>query len=160
MSGEAKMRRATPADRDGIGRLWQEMMEFHRECDPRFFQMKPEALEVWLKHFDECLADQNQFVLAAEANGELVGFTMGRSSDDPPVFDRPAHGFVTNFAVTEPWRRKGVGQRLFGALLEEFRKRGFGELRLSVSALNPASNGFWRRMGFEAYSVSMRRSTG
>lgn len=160
MNDTIGIRRAAADDREAIARLWQEMMEFHREYDPRFFRMKPEALDIWLKHFDECLADQNQFVLVAEADGELAGLAMGRRGEDPPVFASPPHGFVTNFAVTKPWRRKGSGQRLFGALLEEFRKRGFGEMRLSVSALNPASNAFWRRMGFEAYSVSMRRSTG
>jgi ribosomal protein S18 acetylase RimI-like enzyme len=48
---------------------------------------------------------------------------------------------------------------LFGALLEEFHKRGLAEIRLSVTAANPASNAFWTRMGFEAYSVGMRRET-
>ncbi len=157
VNDQVEVRPAMAADREAVGRLWQEMMEFHRECDPRFFRLKPEALDIWIEHLDECLLDTRQFVLVAEASGELVGFAMGRPNEDPPVFESPPHGFVTNFAVTEAWRGKGVGRRLFEAAVEEFRKRGFAEVRLSMAALNPVSDAFWRKLGFEPYQVYMRR---
>ena len=160
MSEGFVVRRARAEDREQIGELWQEMMEFHAACDPRFFQLRPEAREIWLRHFDESVGDGKHDILVAEAAGELVGLAMGREGEDPPVFSTPPHGFVVNFVVAEGWRRKGVGERLCGALLEGFEKRGLREARLSVAALNPASNAFWRKMGFEAYSVSMRRWVG
>ena len=158
MSDTVTIRKATPTDRDAIGRLWLEMMGFHAQCDPRFFRLKPDALEIWLRHLDDCLVDKNQFIFVAQAGAELVGLAIGRSSEDPPPFASPPHGFVTNFAVASAWRRRGVGKRLSEALLSEFRRRGLTDLRLSVSALNPASNAFWREMGFEPYMVTMRRA--
>lgn len=158
MGEQVTVRKATGADREGIGRLWLEMMEFHRDYDPRFFQLKPDALEIWLRHLDECLIDEEQIVLVAEAEDELVGFAMGRPNEDPPPFRTPPHGFVTNFLVSESWRRKGLGRRLFEALAAELHARNLREIRLSVAALNPSSNAFWRRMGFEPYLVHMRRA--
>jgi ribosomal protein S18 acetylase RimI-like enzyme len=99
-------------------------------------------------------------VLVAEADRELVGFAMGRSNEDPPPFATPPHGFVTNFLVSGPWRRKGLGRRLFEALAAELHARDLREIRLSVAALNPASTAFWRRMGFEPYMVQMRKAVG
>ncbi len=152
------MRKATVADRAAIGKLWLEMMEFHAQCDPRFFRMKPDALDIWLRHLDDCLASEGEFVFVADAGHELAGFAMGRPGEDPPPFASSPHAFVTNFAVTSTWRRRGIGRLLFEALLAEFGRHGLSDIRLSVSALNPASQPFWREMGFEPYMVTMRRS--
>jgi len=158
MGEQVTVRRATAADRQSVGRLWLEMMEFHRECDPHFFQLKPDALEIWLRHLDECLIDEEQIVLVAQAEDELVGFAMGRPNEDPPPFATAPHGFVTNLSVSERWRGKGVGRQLYAALARELQARGLQEIRLSASALNPVSNAFWRRLGFEPYVVQMRKA--
>jgi len=160
MAVEVTIRKAVPADRAAIGELWWEMMVFHRECDARAFRLKPraEATEIWLRHLAECMDDEKQIVLVADAGGELVGFGMGRLGEDPPCFDLPPHGFVTNFFVSERLRRRGIGRRLYEALAERFRGNEVAEIRLGVAAGNPASNAFWRELGFEPAMVTMRRA--
>jgi ribosomal protein S18 acetylase RimI-like enzyme len=157
MSDDPRIREATLEDRAAIGRLWQELMAFHEDYDKRFRHMKQDALDTWLQHLDECMADDDHIILVVEAGGELVAFAMARPGEDPPVFDVPPHIFVTNFSVAARWRRRGLGQRLFEAIAERARTRGFGELRLSVAAENPISSAFWREMGFEAHAVHMRK---
>ncbi len=157
MSKSINLRKATPGDREAIGKLWLELMESHRAWDSRFRQLKSDALDIWLLHLDECLADENQIVLVAESEDELIGLAMGRQDEDPPVFSTPPHGFITTFIVASQSRRRGVGKLLFEELAKEFHARGLYDLRLSVAATNPVSNAFWRRMGFEAYSCNMRR---
>ncbi len=157
MSKDVRIREATLDDRAAIGRLWQELMEFHQPYDERFRHMKPEALDIWLEHLDECMANDDHTILVAEADGELVAFAMARPGEDPPVFDVPPHVFVTNFLVTTQWRRRGLGQRLFEAIAERARTQGFREVRLSVAAENPISNAFWRGLGFEPHAVHMRK---
>jgi len=154
------IRQAVLADRAAIGELWWQMMVFHRDCDARAFALKPEAeaKQIWLKHLAECMDDEKQIVLVAEAGRELVGFGMGRLGEDPPCFDLPPHGFVTNFFVSERVRRRGIGRRLYEALAQHFRPLGVKEMRLGVAALNPVSNAFWRELGFEPAMVTMRRT--
>ncbi len=154
-----RIRKAEPDDREAIGHLWLELMRDHRDWDPRFLYIKPDALDIWLQHLDECIADENQFVLVAEEDSKLIGLAMGRPGEDPPVFSTPPHGFVTNFVIASKSRRRGVGKLLFEALVKEFHKRGLADIRLSAAPANPASNEFWRRMGFEAYSCNMRMGT-
>jgi len=154
------IRKAVPADRAAIGELWWEMMVFHRECDARAFRLKPkaEAIRIWLEHLAECMEDEKQIVLVADAGSGLGGFGMGRLGEDPPCFDLPVHGFVTNFFVSERLRHRGIGRQLYQALAEHFRGLGVEEIRLGVAARNPVSNAFWREMGFEAATVTMVRS--
>ncbi|MFB3882219.1 MAG: N-acetyltransferase family protein [Armatimonadota bacterium] len=158
--GDIGIRKAVAADREAIGKLWWEMMLFHRECDARAFRLKPEAeaKEIWLRHLAECMEDEKQLVLVADAEGELVGFGMGRLGEDPPCFDLPPHAFVTNFLVSERARRRGIGRRLYEALAQHFRGLGVKEIRLGVAALNPVSNAFWRELGFEPAMVTMRKA--
>jgi len=158
MSGEITLRHAIVADRQAIGRLWSEMMEFHREYDPAFFRMKPDALDVWLQYLDECMENEEHIILVAEAGEGLIGLAMGRPGEDPPPFDAPRHGFITNFVIAEQWRGRGLGQQLYQAIAAEFEKAGLTEVRLSVSVKNPASNAFWQQMGFEPFVVQMRRA--
>ena len=158
MSDEVRIRDAAPGDRAAIGRLWMELMEFHGPYDGRFRHLKPDALDTWLEHLRDCMTDDEHVILVADASGDLVGFAMARPGEDPPVFDIARHMFVTVFAVTARWRRRGLGQRLFQAVAERSRQRGFGDIRLAVAAGNPVSNAFWRELGFQPYQVSMRRS--
>ncbi|HUU53810.1 MAG TPA: GNAT family N-acetyltransferase [Armatimonadota bacterium] len=157
MSDDLRVREATLDDRAAIGALWRELMDFHKPYDRRFRHMKPNALDVWLEHLDECMTNDDHIILVAEAGSELVAFAMARPGEDPPVFDVPPHVFVTNFSVTAEWRRRGLGQRLFEGIAERAGKRGFGEVRLSVAAENPFSNAFWRQMGFEPHAVHLRK---
>ncbi len=157
MRAAITVRAAEFDDRAAMGRLWQELMEFHREYDTRFRHLDPDALDAWLERIDECMADSDHIILVAEAGGDVVAFATARPSEDPPVFDLPPHMSITSFVVTGAWRRRGVGQRLFEAVAERSRRRGFGEIRLSVAADNPVSTAFWRKMGLEPYAVNMRK---
>jgi ribosomal protein S18 acetylase RimI-like enzyme len=140
-----------------MGMLWQELMEFHAPYDMRFGRMKPDARDIWLQHLDDCMADDEHIILVADVGGDLVGLAMARPGEDPPVFDMPRHVFVTVFAVTARWRRRGLGRRLFDAVAEHSRQCGFDDIRLAVAADNSVSNAFWRHLGFQPYQVNMRR---
>jgi GNAT superfamily N-acetyltransferase len=158
MSGSVQIRQATPADRAAIGRLWQELMEFHYQLDPRGFEMTDNALEIWLRWLDEWLADAERTVLVADSGGDVIGYIMGRQEEGPPVFERRAYGAVWDTCVAASWRRRGVGRKLVARLLDWFGERGMTEVHVSAAASNPVSNAFWHQMGFEPHMIQMRRS--
>jgi GNAT superfamily N-acetyltransferase len=155
MSDGVRVRAATTGDREAAGRLWMEMIAFHREFDSRFSHLKPDAVQIWLRYFDDCLAG-DQVVLVAETGGEVVGLAVGRVSEDAPFFEAAPHCFIATFVVAAESRRRGVGRELFEGVVEACRRRGVAEVRLGVVAGNPVSNAFWRELGFEPYQVSMR----
>ncbi len=157
MTGPVRVRTATPADRAAIGRLWQELMDFHTHLDPEVFDLRDDALAIWLDWLDEWLADLDRVVLVADAGSEVVGYIMGKPEEGPPVYKRRQYGAVHDTCVTQTWRRRGVGQALVVALLEWFRARGLVEAQVGAAARNPVSNPFWRAMGFNPHMVQMRR---
>lgn len=153
------IRQATSADRASISELWWEMMIFHRARDPQFFRLKPKAetLAIWLKYLDESLVDERQCVVVADDGVQLAGFANGKPADDPPTFSSPAYGFITNFVISERYRRRGLGRRLYQAIAEHFRTLGISEIRLTATVSNPVSMAFWKELGFEPFIVTMRK---
>lgn len=157
MSDRATVRRATAADREAIGRLWQEMMDYHSTLDRDVFALAEDALSCWLEWLDTILPDENRIVLVAEADGQPVGYIHGTVGETPPVYAQRKHGSIVEISVTSGWRQRGVGGKLVAALLDWFGARGLTEVRLGRSARNPLATAFWRKMGFEPHMVQMRR---
>lgn len=56
---------------------------------------------------------------------------------------------VTNVAVDPAWRRRGVGKRLFGYVLQEAAKEGVESLTLEVRPSNEAALALYRSFGLE-----------
>jgi ribosomal-protein-alanine N-acetyltransferase len=56
---------------------------------------------------------------------------------------------LETIAVAAEAQRRGVGERLLGALVEELRAERVAELLLEVRASNAAAIGFYRVRGFE-----------
>jgi ribosomal-protein-alanine N-acetyltransferase len=87
-------------------------------------------------------------VLAAEANGRVVGYAAWWV-----VVDQAELG---NIAVAPEWRRLGVGTRLLESVIERVRERGVRELFLEVRVSNTGAQELYQRHGFR--EVGRRRS--
>ena len=87
-------------------------------------------------------------VLAAEANGRVVGYAACWV-----VVDQAELG---NIAVAPDWRRRGVGARLLEAVIEHSRGRGVRELFLEVRVSNDVAQRLYQRYGFR--EVGRRRN--
>jgi ribosomal protein S18 acetylase RimI-like enzyme len=144
------VRRARPEDLDALLDLWQEMMDYHARLDRRFVPAA-EGKRVFRPTIEAWMADELWRVLVAVADGQVVGYTIGRIADNAPVFEMQQYGYVTDICVAADWRRAGVGRRLFTALRTWFRRHGLTVVQLNVAAVNPVSQAFWRAMGFGDY---------
>lgn len=153
---EIVVRRAGLRDVDDILPLWEEMMRFHAALDPRL-EVGPEGASYMRRVFREWLRSEDCRVLVAEAEGEIVGYIVGRVADNPPVFRLRTYGHISDICVAPEWRRRGVGRRLYGALREWFKEEGLSVVQLNAAHRNPTSLAFWRAMGFEDYLHRMWR---
>jgi len=63
---------------------------------------------------------------------------------------------VTNLAVREGWRRRGVGGRMLAYLLKEAAGRGLGAALLEVRPSNAAAIRLYKRFGFRRVAVRSR----
>lgn len=55
---------------------------------------------------------------------------------------------ILTLAVAPDWRRKGVANRLMGALFDHCKGQGFEEIYLEVAADNLAARGLYHKYGF------------
>ena len=83
-------------------------------------------------------------IIVAELDGKVVGYA---------VFELQRRrgslvGHLTNLAVDEAYRRRGVGSTLLAECLRRMRKAGCSSVRLEVRESNSAARAFYRRHGF------------
>jgi ribosomal-protein-alanine N-acetyltransferase len=90
--------------------------------------------------FNDTLARPDAIFLVAELAGQLGGYAIGVVVADEAE--------VLNVAVERDARRRGLGQRLVTALLEELRARGARRAHLEVRASNLPAIGLYGCLGF------------
>jgi GNAT superfamily N-acetyltransferase len=137
--------------------LWVELADYHRSLgafspihpgreDP------PERLAEFLESY---LAHPDTLVLAALSGTEVVGFSFSFVAVYPPVFRNENHGFISQLAVTEPYRGRGIGTAMVRQIREWFWGRGITRIELHVSPANAGGRRFWERQGFSDYEAVM-----
>jgi ribosomal protein S18 acetylase RimI-like enzyme len=144
------VRQAKPGDVEPLLDLWQEMMDHHARLDPRLTPAA-DGRQAFRPTVERWMADSEWRVLVAKADGEIVGYAIGHVADINPVLAKPSYGYVTDICVSPGWRRHGVGRRLFKSMRTWFQRRDLAAVQLSVAALNPTAQAFWRAMGFGDY---------
>jgi ribosomal protein S18 acetylase RimI-like enzyme len=152
--GDPKVRRATHADVGAVLNLWVEMMTYHAGLDDRF-RPAADGREHFRSILQKWMADDRYSVWVAEVDGQLVGYTIGRLAENPPVLEPHLVGHVSDICVAPAWRRRGVARRLFAAVRAWLLQQGVTTVQLHVATENPAAQAFWREMGFSPFMTRM-----
>ena len=158
MSGMAyRVRTAEDRDVETIVGLWREFIHFHEELDDRL-RTRGDSAE-WFAAFLRSLlgSDRDRVVVAETAEGEVVGYAIGRDRGSVPIWEADRFAFVSDIYVDIRHRRRGVATALFGDLRDWFQKRGLASIELEVVHLNPVSQAFWRALGFTDFVDRLRR---
>lgn len=132
-----KIRPATDADMPAIHALMFELAVY--EKSPESVQTTPEE---YLEDFRNGLFESH----VAEMDGKVVGMTlyfMAYSSWRGKML------YLDDFVVNEPYRRFGVGQKLFDAFLAEARNRGCRLAKWQVLDWNEPAIKFYEKNGAE-----------
>lgn len=131
------IRSATEADMLAIHALMLELAVY--EKSPESVQTTPEE---YLEDFRNGLFES----FVAEMDGKVVGMTlffMAYSSWRGKML------YLDDFVVNEPYRRFGVGQKLFDTFLEEARTRGCRLAKWQVLDWNEPAIKFYEKNGAE-----------
>lgn len=83
---------------------------------------------------------QSRTALVVEQDGNVVGFIVGRQVED--------EWEIENIAVTGTARRRGLGSRLVGELLDLARSRGGKSVFLEVRESNRAARSLYEKWAF------------
>ena len=153
MSRNTVVREATRQDVPAVVPIWAELMAIHARLDP-FFICCEGAAERFAEYIAGNIDKDNWHVLVAEMDGQVVGYLQGSVETCPPVLVTRRYGNVHDMAVTETFRRRGVGRELVRQALSWFRSQGVTRFEVSMSIHNRTAKAFWQSMGFEPYLQS------
>jgi ribosomal protein S18 acetylase RimI-like enzyme len=152
------VRRATPADLPGIGRLGALLVKEHYDFDPqRFLAARPGTLESYASFISTQLEDEDKAVLVADDDGHLIGYAYAAVEGYDYMALRGPAGVLHDIIVDPEHRGRGVGRLLLDAALEFFRSRGVPRVVLSTAERNEAAQRLFASVGFRRTMIEMTR---
>ena len=95
--------------------------------------------------FSETMRGEGAVFFVCEADGAIVGYAGGLC-----VLDECS---ITNVAVTEEYRRRGISRVMLGALEREAAERGASVVFLEVRVSNVPAVSAYESMGYERCGV-------
>lgn len=149
---EIDIRPARPADLEAIAHLLGDLDSFHQEFEPNLLlQGDPKIVPV--ERLQRYLDGEEHVVLVAPVDGEIAGFARLQIEDRPEnrIFKACRAGVIHELAVSERYRRHGIGRALMEAAHAAARAAGVESLSLSHFAGNEVAGRFYDSMGYRPY---------
>ncbi len=150
-----EIRRATLKDIKEILPVWGQLADFHSTLDPAFTP-SPQWPREYGAYLRSLMSRDDAIAVVAKAEGDIVGYAVGRVTMLPPFFEHRYRGYIHDVYVTPQFRRHGVGRRLVDAVLQWLRQHEVLLVELTVAANNDAI-AFWERLGFSVYMQQMKK---
>jgi diamine N-acetyltransferase len=152
------VRAATLSDCAGMCALLAAVDELHHLNVPWLFR-RPSAEPRPKEFFEQLLRGPDSTVLVAEAREQLVGVATAwlRDAPDFAVFVTQRWAVLDNIAVSEAWRRRGVGTALTREAERWAHSRGAKWLELGVYEFNDSARSFYQALGYAPVSTKLRK---
>ena len=134
------------------------MQDINAAFDPRL-TLSEGAADWFIGYLSEQLDNPQMVVLVAEHEQRVVGYTFGQLMRRPTLASGDC-GYVADVCVQEGWRGRGIGRQLYERLRAWFLAHGLTAIEVQVVRANPASQAFWRKMGYTEFLRTLRVDMG
>lgn len=134
------IRAATETDLPVLAQFWQEKVVL--QADTRYTG----AADRWVTAARSWLLDSRCAILAAEEDGQCVGYVVGWIQPMPGL-PGDALGLITDLALDAHRYHAGVGRALVEALRDWFAERGISGVAAWSSRRSAVEQAFWRSLG-------------
>lgn len=145
-----KIKKARQKDIADISDLWLEFMAFHIKYDD-YFKISTDGQSHFNIFLSEQIRDKKSLVLVGLEDKEICSYLLAKIESRPPVFKETKYGLISDLAVSEKYRRQGIGKQLYKSSIIWFKKHKIQNIELSVATTNPISVAFWDKLGFRSY---------
>lgn len=143
---EPTIRRATADDLEGITRVYdQYIVDSHVS-----FDVEPWPRTRRLAWWDEHQGHPGLVVLVADVDGEVVGAAYSSWYRPKVAYERSVE---TSVVLAGEWVGRGLGRRIYGALMDELAAAGTHRAYAVVALPNDASVALHHRLGFRDVGV-------
>ena len=151
------IRRATSADLERLGELAGALVRFHNSANSRRFMLVDGVEQGYARWFAREIARPEAVVLAAEVDGNVVGYGYGSKEERDWNMLLDEHGAIHDVYVDDSARRGGVGVALVRALCDALTALGCPRIVLSTMVDNERAQRVFRTLGFKPTMFEMTR---
>jgi len=148
------IRPAQSEDIEAIVALWRILQASSAAFEPRL-TLRADAAAWFTQYLKAQEENPNMALFVAECEGNVIGYTFGQIMQRPTL-EAGDCGYVADLCVREDWRGHGVGRRLYERLRAWFAVHDIRAIEVQVVRANPASQAFWRKMGFHDFLRTLR----
>ncbi len=149
-----RIREHEPRDQPAILQCMRELQEWERTIDARLAPADDVLDRLWREMLEDCDVFRGT-VFVADLDGRVVGYIgvlTNVPQDDSDEIDY-VFAQVTDVAVLERFRSRGIGAALLTRAKQHARDAGVRWLRINVLAGNPAAAELYRRCGFREREI-------
>lgn len=156
-SSVTNVRSATATDFEGVSDVFSQENAFHVGLVPEYVVLTEPP--VTPKEFGEMLSHEDQQLLVAEKDRQIVGCVLASiKSAEPMPFLRPRRFvYVHDVVVNEAHRGGGVGRALMDGVAEWARSRDVTDLELHVWEANHEAISFYESLGYRPLDRRMTK---
>ncbi len=147
-----------PLDLPEIIALWRTLQDTSAQYEPRL-AMNDGAADWFTDYLRAQMDNDGAAVYVAVGESAIVGYIFGQVLQRPTLTAGDC-GYVADVVVADSWRGRGIGRELYETLRDWFRARGLHAIEVQVVRANPASQAFWRKMGFGDFLRTLRNDMG
>ena len=145
---------AKPEHLSRIMELWESSMQFHNTIDSEFFNSNALDKDLYLTVLELSLEYQPIFIL--RVGDKIEGFaTIEEVRIGFSHCNNIPYCKIGDFVISEIYRRRGFGKRLFNKIIKWAKKQGIRRIDLNVYAKNQQAMNFYRELGLDVNFYSM-----
>ena len=151
-----RVRRATSADLEALGRLGALLMRAHYAFDHDRFMRPGEDAEAGYAWFLGTQLDAPEsLILVAERDGVVTGYIYAGLEPRSWKELRERAGFIHDVLVDEGSRRMGMAEALLDGAIEWLREQHVPRVLLWTASQNEQAQGLFSRKGFRTTMFEM-----
>jgi GNAT superfamily N-acetyltransferase len=141
-----------PRDASVLRQCVVALQEYERVIDARLRPGETIADE-YCEYLHGRCRESRGIILVADHDGEVAGFVCVLADEKYTALDDPpgSYALVSDLAVLDPFRRRGIGRLLLAAAEAYARQADAVELRIGVLSRNAAARAFYLSKQFEPH---------
>lgn len=151
-----KIRKATIKDLKKIQELNLELFKKeHKEFD-KTLNCKWTFGKKGTSYFKERI-EKDGLALVAEVDGKIVGYLVGGKAEVKSYRTATSICELENMMILEKYRNLKIGTKLVEEFLKWTEQKKFEIIEVSASSKNLKGIDFYKKMGFEEYSITLEK---
>jgi ribosomal protein S18 acetylase RimI-like enzyme len=150
-----EIRPATADDVPGVLPMVEQIGALHESWDPAKYGRLPNFSERYRRWMIAQAQNPTSVFLVAEHEGRLVGFLIGTTDREIPIYRIEQYGFIHDLWVEERYRNEGIGRQMVTLAIERFKQIGASQVRLETAEPNDIARKLFETCGFRTSAVSM-----